>query len=81
VSRITWREREYSGFAGHAGGVHLFSVDWRARREQADWILRTTLPGLAHKAWESDDRAELQRRAEVILDGWLTRVNGTVTTG
>jgi hypothetical protein len=77
VTRITWKEREFSGFAGRAGGVQLFSVTRRSRR----WILQTTLPGLRYRTWDSDDCGVLYGRAEEILDEWLSRVGGTVTTG
>ena len=71
---ITWKEGPYSGFYGKAGDIRLFSVNWRTGAGHPDWNMRTDLPDLTHKVWESDDREELYRRAEKVLAAWIARV-------
>ena len=73
---ITWTEKAY-GFAGSAGGIHLFTIGWRPRVSGLDWGLRTDLPGLTRKVWEADDREELYAKAEKVLAAWLARVSQT----
>lgn len=74
---ITWTEGPFAGFVGKAGDIRMFSVNWRTGAGHPDWNLRTDLPGLPRKIWESNDREELYLKAEKVLAAWLARVSQT----
>jgi hypothetical protein len=73
---LTWEAGNYNSYVGLAGGVRLFSITWKTRREAPDWKLRADLTGIAGREWEHDDREFLQARAEEALAAWLARVTG-----
>lgn len=79
VERLTWKEGQYTSHRGSAGqgrGVELFTVTWKSRREDPDWLMRCYLPGLTSKEWKDNDLKVLQVRAEAVLSAWLESVNG-----
>jgi hypothetical protein len=75
-ARLTWQAGQYTTHHGTAGGLRLFSITWKSRREEPNWLMRTDLPGHAGREWKNDDMAALQAQAERILADWLTRVGG-----
>ena len=74
--RLEWRSGKYSTETGYSGNVSLFGITWKTQRGAPDWSMRTELPGLRSKTWESNDKDELRATAERVLDQWLARRNG-----
>lgn len=76
--RLTWTDREYTtdGAAGPGKGTRLFSITWRNRREDPNWLMRCDLPGFTGKEWKDDDKDALQARAETLLGTWLDLIGG-----
>jgi hypothetical protein len=73
---ITWHEGAYTGFRGTVGTVRqaLFGISWHTIREDADWVLTSSLPGM-HTARASDnDRAALYTLAEEWLAEWVASI-------
>jgi hypothetical protein len=75
-TRITWQAGQHTTHYGMAGGLRLFSITWRSRREDPNWLMRSDLPGHTGHEWRNDDMPALQAQAERILADWLTRVGG-----
>ena len=74
---LTWKEGSYSSHVGEAaGGLRLFGITWKSRREDPDWLMRTELPGYAGHEWRDNDRARLQGIAEDVLAAWIAQVTG-----
>jgi hypothetical protein len=76
TSLLTWEPGSYNTHTGSAGGVRLFSVTWKSRREDPNYLMRSDLPGYEGREWKDDDREKLQARAEQLLSQWLAKVGG-----
>lgn len=76
--RLTWRPTIRRGYEdtpelGEAGGIVLFTIDFR----NGGYELRSRLPGvLASKPWPGKDPGKLKATAEGLLDQWLAKISG-----
>lgn len=76
TGRLTWERSTWSGYRGKAGGIELFALHWKTRRESKNYTLKCELPGYMQLSDEHDDAEVLQRQAEKYLATWLAKVNG-----
>jgi hypothetical protein len=76
VNTIEWRRGEYSTYHGYVGPLHAFSYSWKSRREDPNWVMQCTLPGLESRRWADDDPEVLQKQAAEVLATWLRQVFG-----
>lgn len=74
MKRLTWTPGQYTSHQGHAGRFHLFTIAWKSRREDPDWIMRSYLPQVSGE-WKDNDKGVLEAKAEEILDRWLAEVS------
>ncbi|MFI7125957.1 hypothetical protein ACIBQ1_09705 [Nonomuraea sp. NPDC050153] len=74
MPRILWRNAPYSSVNGYVGGMCLFTIDWKIRREDPNHTLRTKLPGLDTQALQDDDANVLKRRAEQVLEEFVHKL-------
>jgi hypothetical protein len=73
---LTWAQGQYSTHTGTAGGIRLFSINWKTRREDPNWLMRCDLPGYAGQEWKDDDMDALQASAEEVAAEWIAAVTG-----
>lgn len=73
--RLTWEDGAYNSCTGLAGGFRLFSITWKSRRADPNWLMRCDLPGLAGREWKNDEQDVLKAEAEDLLAAWLRRVD------
>lgn len=66
MARITWNE-ERASKRGVVGALELFVISWNSTRGEPRHIMQCKLTGFDGPLWKSDDEAELQDRAEVVL--------------
>ena len=73
---ITWKAGPYGGFVGQAGGVTLFTLNWRTVATKPEWNMRCKLPGYdgSARVWENDDRDVLKAKALTLLARWLDEI-------
>jgi hypothetical protein len=76
-TRLTWEDGQYNTKNGSAGGLRLFAVTWKSRREDPNWLMRCELIGFTGREWKDDDITVLQAKAEQLLATWLAKVNGS----
>ena len=76
MTTLNWREGQYTSSHGYAGPLHVFTISWKTLREDPNWIMACSLPGLEGKRWKHDDREALRERAGRILADWLQQVFG-----
>jgi hypothetical protein len=74
VKRLTWQDAQHTTKHGRAGSLRLFTITWKSRREEPNWLMRCDLPGHAGHEWKDDNMVVLQVQAERILDKWLVQV-------
>ncbi len=66
--RIHWIKNKYGDYIGgvnRQGG--LFSITWHTKRDDPNWLLRTTLPSMGHLRAKDDDENMLKLEAEAWL--------------
>lgn len=76
MSRIKWTQGAYASKRGNCGGVELFGIHYRTRREQPAYSLSTELPEarLDPERAKNDSPDVLKEYAEQVLDAWLTQI-------
>lgn len=79
TSLLTWKPGQYNTHTGSAADLRLFSVTWKSRREDPNWLMRSDLPGFEGREWKNDDLAELQGLASAVLAAWLSKITGLFT--
>lgn len=79
--RLTWEDGAHTSCNGFAGGFRLFSITWKSRRQEPNWLMRCDLPGLAGKEWKNDDLDALKAEAADLLAAWLRRVDPGGSSG
>jgi hypothetical protein len=80
VNKIKWQDAPYNTkyglVGGQAGGLQLFAITWKSRREDPDWLMRCELPGYVGREWKDGDIEALKDAAESTLALWLAKVGG-----
>lgn len=74
MARITWKDGGYSSMFGCVGGLRLFSIDWKTRREDLNYLLTTDLDGFSGEKWQDNDADVLKARAEQVLEEYVHRL-------
>lgn len=80
-ARIRWEDAPHAAVYGFAGSIpyHLFSICWKTRRGDPDWLLETTLPGMAKMQEKDSDQAALRHRAEDWLAEFAASLGAALT--
>ena len=78
MNTIVWKDAPYNTKYGLVGGLQLFAVTWKSRREDPSWLMRCELPGLLGQEWKDDDIEALKTKAAEVLEDWLRRVFGVL---
>ncbi|WP_418060786.1 hypothetical protein [Pimelobacter simplex] len=73
---ITWTRERWS-IEGAAGGIHVFSVSWGTKRQDAMWSLSTRLPFRSQRLGQHyESEGEAKAAAERLLAQFIDRLNG-----
>jgi hypothetical protein len=76
VNKIVWSTGRHTSRIGQVGSLPLFVISWRSVREDPNWVMSCSLPGLEGKRWKDDDENALGERATGVLEDWLRQVFG-----
>ncbi len=76
MTRIEWQDGQYNTKYGVVDGLRLFSITWKSRSEDPNWLMRCDLPGYDGREWKNNDDRMLKGAAESTLALWLAKVGG-----
>ncbi|HEU4752143.1 MAG TPA: hypothetical protein VFU47_03465 [Armatimonadota bacterium] len=72
MARIVWTDTHYSGMDGSVNNLRrLFTITWKTRASDPDYVLRSTLPGFTSQVWKDDSPDALKLLAERVLERFV----------
>ena len=76
MKEIDWKDSQYATRHGSVSGLQLFTISWKSTREDPNWVMSCSLPGLEGERWRDDHETVLIAKAREVLADWLRRVFG-----